>query len=386
MKAFKLFFFWSHFILFVLQQLNFSESTVSLLKFSIGSLYAVCILLLLVFYKVRLSLKDLVLIGIVTFFVIAKILVLKSINIAVIYWLLCFFCFSKMNWKFEEFLKLVNYAAIAYFVVSILLVYGPLKGYFSYEVRELENRFIPSINRFIGIEGSPAGPDLFYTIVLVMNIYYKKFKYLFFSPAFIIACLVIVWTASLSNLVSLALAILVYLCYKFRIIAITVLFCFFLISTYLINRYGYSMEFILNTVTTLRANIWLQVLTNMSNFNTFEEWVFGRIELMEFLSVGAGSELYDANPHNLGLFAYQFLGVPLFILLVYLLVKYISKIPKGIFFFIIAFMISYSVTNTMPFTTRGNPVIIYLFAFCLFNYNQNEKRLSNTVSQRPTTG
>lgn len=381
MRSFRTFFFWLHFSLYVIQQLNMPDSLIAVAKGMIGGLYIVCILLLLVEYKVRLRKFDLVFLGFLFFFVALKLLFLFSVNIALIYWGLCFFCISKMGWEFGDFIKTLNQSAVVYFVLAILFTFSPLKVFFSYEIRDLENRFFPSINRFIGLEGSPAGPDIFYTLVFVVNLYKRGILALLGNVPFLVSIVVLLWTASLSNLVALLLAGIVFLFYRFRFLSVFVLLNFFLISNFIIEKYGTEAELILNGITTLRANIWMQVGHNLSEDNRFVEWCIGRSELIEFISVG-GEKVLDANPHNLGLFAFQFFGVPLYLLFVLVISWYVSRVPKGVSFFILAFMLSYSITNVMPFTTRGNPVIIYLFILCLLDHVKYENRILNSVSSK----
>ena len=381
MKFIKYGIFGLHFVLFVLQQLLLPDILVALIKAAIGMLYVVGIIIIYVLPETKIRLYEILILTVLGGYVLLKLVFLQSLNVPLIYWVLAVLCISRMQWTKPEMLKLLNVVAVVYFITAVMLSYTPLKSIFNYEIRDLSNRFFPLINRFIGVEGSPAGPDLLYTLVLIFNLASMPFRKAILKLPVLIAILVLLWTASLSNLMSLVLALFVFLIYALRRFYVLFLSLFFLISTYIYNTFGLVASVVLNEITTLRAYIWVQVMEGLYSKNTVLEWILGRAELMEFENVG-GETGYDANPHNLFLFAFQFLGIPLFAMLLFVLQDQVSKMPKKTNLFIFVFMIAYGVTNAMPFTTRGDPAILYLLMFTLTSYKIHASSLPGTMSQR----
>lgn len=379
MKFIKYGIFGLHFVLFVLQQLLLPDVLVALIKAAIGMLYVVGIVIIYVLPHTKVKLYEIMILTVLGAYILMKLIFLQSLNVALIYWVLAVLCISRMQWTRQEMLKLLDSVSVVYFITAVLLSYTPLQAIFNYEIRDLSNRFFPSINRFIGVEGSPAGPDILYTLILIFNFSSMPFKKAIMKLPVWIAILVLLWTASLSNLMSVVLALFVFLIYALRRFYVAFLALFFLISTYIYNTFGLVASVVLNEITTLRAYIWVQVLDGLMAKNTLLEWLLGRGELMEFENVG-GETGYDANPHNLFLFAFQFLGIPLFALLLFLLQDQVAKMPKKANLFIFVFMIAYGVTNAMPFTTRGDPAILYLLMFTLTSYKVHASSLSDTVS------
>jgi len=379
MKFIKYGIFGLHFVLFVLQQLLLPDVLVALIKAAIGMLYVVGIVIIYVLPHTKVKLYEIMILTVLGAYILMKLIFLQSLNVALIYWVLAVLCISRMQWTRQEMLKLLDIVSVVYFITAVLLSYTPLQAIFNYEIRDLSNRFFPSINRFIGVEGSPAGPDILYTLILIFNLSSMPFKKAIMKLPVWLAILVLLWTASLSNLMSVVLALFVFLIYALRRFYVVFLALFFLISTYIYNTFGLVASVVLNEITTLRAYIWVQVLDGLMAKNTLLEWLLGRGELMEFENVG-GETGYDANPHNLFLFAFQFLGIPLFALLLFLLQDQVAKMPKKANLFIFVFMIAYGVTNAMPFTTRGDPAILYLLMFTLTSYKVHASSLSDTVS------
>lgn len=379
MKFIKYGIFWLHFVLFVLQQLLLPDVLVALIKAAIGMLYVVGIVIIYVLPHTKVKLYEIMILTVLGAYILMKLIFLQSLNVALIYWVLAVLCISRMQWTRQEMLKLLDSVSVLYFITAVLLSYTPLQAIFNYEIRDLANRFFPSINRFIGVEGSPAGPDILYTLILIFNFSSMPFRKAIMKLPVWIAILVLLWTASLSNLMSVVLALFVFLIYALRRFYVAFLALFFLISTYIYNTFGLVASVVLNEITTLRAYIWVQVLDGLMAKNTPLEWLLGRGELMEFENVG-GETGYDANPHNLFLFAFQFFGIPLFALLLFLLQDQVAKMPKRANLFIFVFMIAYGVTNAMPFTTRGDPAILYLLMFTLTSYKVYASSLSDSVS------
>ena len=81
----------------------------------------------------------------------------------------------------SDILALINKTAIVYFILAIMLNYTPLRFLNIYGTRLVENKFFPGlIYRFIGIEGTPAGADIFYLIVFISNLISNKSKNRYF--------------------------------------------------------------------------------------------------------------------------------------------------------------------------------------------------------------
>lgn len=374
----KFLIFYIHFFLYVIQQLALPDSIVSIAKLCIALLYVVSLILYTSSLSRGFKNVELAFLGLLSILILFKFIFVFSLNIPLIYWVLLSIMVIKMDWTKQELLDLINQVSIVYFILVLLLNYTPLQFLSTYGERDLINRFFPSIGRFVGLEGSPAGPDLLYTLVFIFNLG-SDWKKRFFKLPMILAIIVLLWTASLSNIVALILAMIAYLAYPFRVIYAFFLMICFAIAVYVANTNSSEVLLIMDQVTSYRTTIWVSICNSLLEENTYSQWLFGRDQLMEFVSVfGEG---YDANPHNLSLFALQFLGIPTFIGLISLICYKIRIMELGQWYFLTIFLIAYGVTNPMPFTLRGNPIIMYIFILCFVMYNQNLAQAKNKASK-----
>src|SRR5690554_5076808 len=318
------FVFITHFLLFFLQQIKIGETFIVVARGASFVIYGILLLLIFVSIKKTISFKEILFIFVVLFFIILKFVYLNSFNTILIYWFLLFYCLWSLQITFNLLFRLINVSAILYFLIALLINLTSFKYNLLTDFRDLDNRFVLTIHRFIGLEGTPAGPDIFYTIVLLFNIYkYKSYKILLKIPV-IISIIVIIWTASLSNLVSLLLALCVYFVYRIRVFTFLLIVFTSTVIAYIFSQGDFSTQVALNNITTLRSHIWYQIWESLLFQNTFEEWIFGRDELIKFFYVGE-RVVDDGNPHNLYLFDLQFLGVPLFVITLLVLSRLIYK-------------------------------------------------------------
>lgn len=371
MIRFKFLIFYIHFLLFIIQQLALPDAIISIAKLCIALLYVISLVVYTQSPGKGFTVKELIILGALAILVLLKFVFIYSFNIPLVYWVLLCLMVTKMEWTQQELLALINQVAIIYFVVAVVLNYTPFHFLSVYEHRDLYNRFIPQIGRFIGLEGSPAGPDLLYTLVFIFNLFSGWKKQLFKLPM-ILSIIVLLWTASLSNIVAMVLAVIAYVIYPFRSSYAFLLMMTFSITVYAANRFGSGVLLAMDQFTSYRTSIWVSITNSLVQENSIGQWLFGRDELMQFESIfGEG---FDANPHNLSLFTLQFLGVPAFLSIVFLICYKIRTMAKGKWFFITMFLVAYGVTNPMPFTLRGDPMVMYVFILCFVMYTQDIKK------------
>lgn len=373
----KFFFFWIHFTLFIVQQLALPLFIVSLAKFSTALLYVIAIIVYSTYLKKKFSKVEIFCLYLLFVLVFAKLIFVLSFNIPLVYWSLFTLVLLKMDWNKNDFYKILNQVSVVYLIVALLITYSPLNFLSVYEERDLTNRFFQNFNRFIGIEGTPAGPDLLYTIVLIVNLNFKGLRSLLKIPT-IFAILVILWTSSLSNLLALVIATIIYLLFPLRRTLSLILFFASGLSLYVIHRYGETFQIVIDQITSYRATIWLRASEKLILNNNVAEWLLGRDKMVQFENVFL--EELEANPHNLSFFILQFFGIPTFLFVVSFLAYRIGKMQKNIFFFLSIFLIAYSITNPMPFTLRGNPLIMYTFILC---FTINEKLIIKGNKNNP---
>jgi hypothetical protein len=364
-------FYWVHFILFFMTKLNIFVS--NYIRLPILGMYIVGVFLILIKNSKVKSSKiinsRIKLILIFGFYMILNLLIIKYTNVYVIYWVATVIFIKELKFKSSEILSIINKTAIVYFILAILLNYTPLKVLSWYDIRILHNRFVPSVPRFIGLSSSPAGPDIFYIVVLFSNLFLNKCrsKYLYI----IFSLVLVVWTASLSPIVSIVGAIAILPFTNNKVIksiysSMLWLYQFIIIFIYAIGSEG--LRSFLNRCSTTRSMIWYHLYLNASYKSSLSQWIFGRSELVEFWHF---KQLIN-NPHNFSLIVLQFGGIIAYIMIIIFFAFNFQKIQNKYIIFIVSMLIIYSSTNTFIFTIRGNPIFIYILISYLFVRNESE--------------
>jgi hypothetical protein len=359
-------FYWLHFMLFFLSKLNIINS--NFVRLPILLMYIVGVFLILIRnFKVKQSnIKLMIMFG---FYMLLNLLIVKYTNVYVIYWVATVIFIKELKFTSSEILSLINKTAIVYFILSILMSYTPLKALSTYEVRQLHNRFIPSIFRFLGLNGSPAGPDIFYIIVLFSNIFLNKGRSKYLYSIFSLA--IVAWTGSLSPIVSIigALVILPFTNYKvIKIIYSSVIWLYQFIVIFMYSVGSEGVRHFLNRCSTTRSMIWYHLFINLIQQSTVFQWIFGRADLMEFYHMNQAIN----NPHNFSLIVLQFGGLIIYSMIIIFTTFKFQKIQDKYIMFIVALLLIYSSTNTFIFTIRGNPIFMYIIVTYLFAIKESK--------------
>ena len=364
-------FYWVHFILFVMTKLNIFVS--NYVRAPILFMYLVGAFIILIknseFINSKLQnskIKRVLLFG---FYMILNAVIMKFLNVYVIYWVVTFIFIKELKFSKNEILSLINKTAIVYFILSILLNYTPLKSLSWYEVRQIRSRFLPFAYRFIGVSSTPAGPDIFYLIVLISNLILNKGKSKYFYM--VLGFVVVIWSASLSPFMSLFGAIIILPFTKSKVIKIIYgsmlwLYQFIIMAAYAFGEEG--LRHILNMLSTTRSMIWYHLYLNFLEKSSFTQFLFGRRELVEFWHF---LKLIN-NPHNFSLIVIQFAGILGYSIIIIFATFNFQKLQDKYTIFMISLLMIYSSTNTYIFTIRGNPIFIYILIAYLFSRNESK--------------
>ncbi|MGH4120723.1 hypothetical protein [Clostridium sp.] len=365
-------FYWVHFILFVMTKLNIFVS--NYVRVPILFMYLVGVFFILIknseFIKSKIKNSKVKLMLAFGLYMILNAVIIKVLNVYVIYWVVTFIFIKELKFSSDEILSLINKTAIVYFILSILLNYTPLKSLSWYEVRQIRSRFLPFAYRFIGVSSTPAGPDIFYLIVLISNLILNKGKSKYFYM--ILGALVVIWTASLSPFMSLAGAIIILPFTKNKVLKIIYgsmlwLYQFIIMVAYALGSEG--IRHILNRLSTTRSMIWYHLYLNFMEKSSISQFIFGRKELVEFWHF---LKLIN-NPHNFSLIVIQFAGIIGYSIIIIFATYNFQKLQDKYTIFMISLLMIYSSTNTYIFTIRGNPIFIYILIAYLFSRNESKK-------------
>ena len=272
--------------------------------------------------------------------------------------LMDYFLSQKNVIKEKKFIKILNTSFIFY----LLMIF--IRDYFNLvEVRNIVNRFPFASMRFIGIGGSPAGPDLFFFNVFIINLYRSGNK--IFS---IFGLFFFLLTGSLSPIVAFILAkILIHL----KKIEISIIFLGNFIVAILFQTFKESQKWF-NKFSTYRVEIWSKMIYNKIHENLFSIILGSNIEYNIFISNGRNF----TNPHNY--YINLFLKGGMFLIILYYFIiknKYIKLKEKNIKTIIILQLI-YMMTNWYILGITANPVNIYILYYYLFvkiGEEKNEK-------------
>lgn len=365
-------FYWVHFILFVMTKLNIFVS--NYVRVPILFMYIIGVFLILIKNSKVVNSKfvnsKIKLILVFGFYMIINAVIMKLLNVYVIYWVATVIFIKELRFSRDEILSLINKTAIVYFILSILLNYTPLKALSWYEVRQIPSRFLPFVNRFIGVSSTPAGPDIFYLIVFISNLILNKRKSKYFYM--ILGFVVVIWTASLSPFMSLFGAILILPFTRNKIIKIIYgsqlwLYQFIMIVAYALG--STTIRHILNRLSTTRSMIWYHLYLNYMEKSSIYQMLIGRKELVEFWHF---LKLIN-NPHNFSLIVIQFAGIIGYAMIIIFVTFHFQKLRDRYAIFMVSLLMIYSSTNTYIFTIRGNPIFIYILIAYLFSRSEHEK-------------
>ncbi len=261
--------------------------------------------------------------------------------------------FITYKFKDEELLPFFNKLALIYFLLSIIFNYILVDLRLTvYDVRVLDHRFFTFCHRFIGLEGTPAGSDILFTILLILNIKEGIKSNIIYIIIYIVGLL---WTSSLSNIVAVVLALPVFILPSFLNFIYLIMSTFLLhhIITYIYANFS-SYRDILDIATTYRARIYYRIW-EYSNFNF--NYLFGNKELIKYLH---STGVIEEDPHSTYLLYEEKLGIAIsWFIYIYLAIKTFFSSDR-FKLFIISVILIYAATNSTILSPRGNPIIIFI--------------------------
>lgn len=299
----------------------------------------------------------------IIFIILKQLIIEKRVYIFPIYNFLILLYFYKKKIQEKNFINLINISLILYLIATIISKYV-----FPINFRILENRFELFNYRFIGLEGSPAGPDIFFLNIVLIN-FFRKGNKLFGVLGFILY----VATGSLSPVVAFILA-LFFLPLKrlaiISIISLTPLLTFLYVNFIEIRE-------ILNKLTTYRIEIWGKFLSEFLKNNIFI-LLFGEKNKIEILISNGKSY---TNPHSFYINLFLESGIIGLILLFYIINKFYQNKKENSEKIIILTQFLYCLTNYYPLSQTGNPITIYILYFYLLNENTIYKRKGKILKE-----
>jgi|GEM_PF-1226101 len=353
-------FYWIHFILFTINNQNFSFVNYS--RAALLGMY-ICGFIYMVIKKPEFKLPPKWMLLLFAGYIILNMVTTRTVSVHIIYLAVTFIIINQFNFSKSELLALINKTAIIYFLLAVLLTYSPLKFLSVYGPRLIVNKIFPHLlYRFIGIEGTPAGADIFYVIVLISNILNKtKNKYFYIT----LSLIVLVWTSSLAPVVSIIGALLILPFAKNKVMKITYSTFLWLYQFIVIIMYSFGtvrLRYILDVCSTWRARIWFNMYYGLIEKNSIAQWILGRKDLVEF---SHRTDTIINNPHNFSLFLLQFGGILTYCIIIFIITMHFKNMRDRYMIFVVSALLIYASTNTFIFTIRGNPIFIYILVMYL---------------------
>jgi len=364
-------FFWFQFVLFFLTNINTHAE--NYIRAAILAMYVVG-LLYMAYKNPDFKRPPRYLVVIFVLYIILNTIFIRTFSVHIIYCIVSFLMIRELRFTNKELLSIINKTAIVYLIISVLISYTPLSVLSIYDTRLVVNRFFPHLlYRFIGVEGSPAGPDIFYVLVLISNIVLNKTKNRYFYIT--LSIMLLFWTSSLAPILSIvgALLILPFINSKLVKSAYSVMIWLYEFVVILIFSYGSeAVRNLLNAASTLRARIWFNMYYSLIQHSTLLQWNLGRKGLVNF----EHSPHYNINnPHNYSLFLLQFGGILTFIIIMVIATMYFKNINNKYKIFIVSALLIYASTNTFILSIRGNPIFIFVLATYLSSGNEQEREV-----------
>ena len=302
-------------------------------------------------------------------YIILKVLIIKDLSVHIIYCIITFIAIKELKYTKSEILSLINKTAVVYFLISMILNYTPLNVLSIYDTRFIANKFFPQLYRFLGIEGTPAGADIFYLLVLISNMFLNKKKNRVFY--IILSVVVLVWTSSFAPAVSVIGGLIILPFVNNKVMKITYSIMIWTYQFIVIFIYSFGIENVnqfLNVGSTWRARIWFKMYWSLISNNSLAQWNLGRKTLVSFVN-----KTTTNNPHNYSLFLLEFGGIPMCIIIVVIATMYFKNMTDKYDIFIVAALLIYATTNTFILGVRGNPIFIFVFVAYLTASNKGNK-------------
>lgn len=259
-----------------------------------------------------------------------------------------YFLSQKYVIKEKKLIKILNTSFIFYLLIIFV------RDYFNLiEVRHILNRFSFISMRFVGLEGSPAGPDLFFFNVFIVNLYRKGNK--IFS---ILGFFFFLLTGSLSPIVAFILANMLIHFKKFEI---SIIFFGNFVIAILFQIFKESQKWF-NKFSTYRIEIWSKMIYNKIHENLFSIIIGSNIEYNIFISNGRNF----TNPHNYYINLFLKGGIFLVVLYYFIIKRKYIKIKEKSIKVIIILQLIYMMTNWYILGISANPMNIYILYYYLF--------------------
>ncbi|QIH31569.1 hypothetical protein [Sphingobacterium sp. DR205] len=264
---------------------------------------------------------------------------------------------SDINW-------MIRVTPLLYLIINMIMIYSPLNFLTQYSIRNLEGRGLIGLDRMIGISGSPAGPDILFTCVLIYTVFSIDKKNLIDRINIFVSLFVLLWTSSLSPVFSAIIAMLVVIFPKQKKWVSFLSMTFWLGLIYIYRSSSENIQILLKTLTSLRVRIWDDIWKGMYREFDLWNWLFGRDKMVEFVGL---NEKIDANPHNAMLYLLEFSGIIGVIVVIWFVLNRVGQINNAnkISLFLTILLLYYLSMSPIPLTMNGDPIILYLLFILL---------------------
>jgi hypothetical protein len=228
------------------------------------------------------------------------------------------------------------------------------------ELKQMPNRFIPGFNRLLGIEGSPAGIDVFSLLTVSLNIIIKKR----INFGVITGVIVYILTSSYTPFFAIILSlILTCFFFKFR----TVIFIAIVLFPFLVSGIYkfFNVDNFFIELTSERVLIWNDMINHYFS-SSLLDILLKLKNIPEIMYSGSITN----NPHNITLYLIFISGLIIFSLLFIVIIFFVSTIDSKRNLFIVLFLILSAQMNRYVLSFY-NPVFIYtFFYFLLYDYKK----------------
>ncbi len=346
-----------HFAIFLFNSFDVPLFAQQASRFVVTMIYAGLVIYIFLIYKIHFSVNLFLASFILLFLIILASCYSSDFSHELIFFVILFLFFITYKIDQDRFIWFINVTYIFYVIISFFLFY--ISGnVIDPELKQMSNRFIPGFNRLLGVEGSPAGIDVFSLLVVSLNIIIKKR-----INAFVITGVIVyILTSSYTPLLALILSLL-FTCFffKFKTIIFIIIVLFPFIAKGVYN--SFNLDAFLIKMTSERIIIWNDMI-NQYFLSTLPDTLLKLKNIPEIMYSGSITN----NPHNITLYLMFVSGLIIFSLFLIVTSFFVSTIDSKKHLFIILYLILSAQMNRYVLSFY-NPVFIYtFFYFLLYDY------------------
>jgi hypothetical protein len=348
-----------HFAIFLINSFDIPLFAQQVSRLLVTMIYAGLVIYVLFINKIHFSINIFLICSFLFFSIILTSYYSSSFSHELFFFIILFLFFITFEIDQNRFIRFINLAFILYVVISFYFFY--ISGTtIDSELKQMPNRFIPGFNRLLGIEGSPAGIDVFSLLTVSLNIIIKKR----INFGVITGVIVYILTSSYTPFFAIILSlILTCFFFKFR----TVIFIAIVLFPFLVSGIYkfFNVDNFFIELTSERVLIWNDMINHYFS-SSLLDILLKLKNIPEIMYSGSITN----NPHNITLYLIFISGLIIFSLLFIVIIFFVSTIDSKRNLFIVLFLILSAQMNRYVLSFY-NPVFIYtFFYFLLYDYKK----------------